>query len=179
MYRKFQDKWLLEYLYNELLRWNRWCSKNRDNDGLLCWGTSVVEPPLKSDFATNNWQGAAYESGLDNSSINDDVLFNKQTYILELADAGLMGLNVIDCDALADISMTLGKTEEAKELTGRVAYCRKNLAKLWDEKAGTYKNKRADTKVFSNRLSPTHFYPMLAKAPTQAQTVRMAKEPSA
>ena len=50
LYKKFQDKWLLEYVYNDLLKWNRWWPKNRDNKGLLCWGSSPVEPPLKSDF---------------------------------------------------------------------------------------------------------------------------------
>ena len=176
LYKKFGDDWLLEYIFDDLLSWNRWWPKNRDNNGLLCWGSSTVEPPLKSDFATNDWQGAAYESGLDNSPMYDAVPFNKQTHMLELADAGLMGLYVMDCDALADISSILGKTQEAKELKDRGAYYRKNLAQLWDEKAGIYKNKRTDTGELSARLSPTNFYPMLAKAPTQAQAERMVKE---
>jgi len=55
-------------------------------------------------------------------------------------------------------------------------YYRKNLAQFWDEKAGIYKNKRTDTGEFSSRISPTNFYPLLAKAPTQAQAERMIKE---
>lgn len=176
LYKKFQDKWLLEYVYDDLLKWNRWWPKNRDNKGLLCWGSSPVEPPLKSDFATNEWQGAAYESGLDNSPMYDNVPFNKQTHTLELADAGLMGLYVMDCDNLAEIATILGKVQESKELKDRGNYYRKNLAQLWDENAGIYKNKRTDTGEFSSRLSPTNFYPMLAKAPTQAQAESMVKE---
>ncbi len=176
LYKKFQDKWLLEYVYDELLKWNRWWPKSRDNNGLLCWGSSVVEPPLKSDFATNDWQGAAYESGLDNSPMYDKVPFNKQTHLLELADAGLMGLYVMDCDNLAGIATILGKTQDAKELKDRGNYYRKNLSQLWDEKAGIYKNRRTDTGELSSRLSPTNFYPMLAKAPTQSQAERMVKQ---
>jgi hypothetical protein len=176
LYRKFQDKWLLEYVYDDLLKWNRWWPKNRDNNGLLCWGSSPVEPPLKSDFATNDWQGAAYESGLDNSPMYDSIPFNKQKHMLELADAGLMGLYVMDCDNLAEIATILGKAQDAKELKERGEYYRKNLGQLWDEKAGIYKNQRTDTGEFSSRLSPTNFYPMLAKAPTQAQAERMVKE---
>ncbi len=176
LFEKFQDKWLLEYVYEDLLKWNRWWPKNRDNKGLLCWGSSIVEPPLKSDFATNEWQGAAYESGLDNSPMYDKVPFNKQTHMLELADAGLMGLYVMDCDNLAKIATILGKLQDAKELKDRGEYYRKNLAQLWDEKAGIYKNKRTDTGELSPRLSPTNFYPLLAKAPTQAQADRMIKE---
>lgn len=51
-----------------------------------------ADQPLKSDFVTNYWQEATYESGLDNSPIVDKVPFSKQTHILELADAGLRGL---------------------------------------------------------------------------------------
>jgi putative isomerase len=176
LYKKFQDKWLLEYVYDDLLKWNRWWPKNRDNKGLLCWGSSSAEPPLKSDFATNNWQGAAYESGLDNSPMYDNVPFNKQTHMLELADAGLMGLYVMDCDNLAEIAIILGKVSNAKELKERGDFYRKNLSQLWDEKAGIYKNKRTDTRELSPRLSPTNFYPLLGKAATQAQAERMVKE---
>ena len=176
LYKKYQDKWLLEYVYDDLLKWNRWWPKNRDNKGLLSWGSSPVEPPLKSDFATNDWQGAAYESGLDNSPMYDNVPFNKQTHMLELADAGLMGLYVMDCDNLAEIASVLGKVEDTKELKERGNYYRKNLNQLWDEKDGIYKNKRTDTGEFSSRLSPTNFYPLLANAPTQAQAERMVKE---
>jgi len=176
LYKKFRDKWLLEYVYDDLLKWNRWWPKNRDNNGLLCWGSSPVEPPLKSDFATNTWQGAAYESGLDNSPMYDNIPFNRQTHMLELADAGLMGMYVMDCEALADIAAILGRDREVKELRERGDYYRKNLGQLWDEKAGIYKNKRTDTGEFSDRLSPTNFYPMLAKAPTREQAERMVKE---
>ena len=163
-------------MFDDLLKWNRWWPKNRDNKGLLCWGSSAVDPPLKSDFATNAWQGAAYESGLDNSPMYDSIPFNKQTHMLELADAGLMGLYVMDCDALAEIADVLGKGKEAGELKERGEYYRKNLSQLWDDKAGIYKNKRTDTGEFSPRLSPTNFYPLLGKAPTQFQAERMTKE---
>ncbi len=176
LYRTFQDKWLLEYVFDDLLSWNRWWPNNRDHKGLLCWGSSPLEPPLKGDFATNTWQGAAYESGLDNSPMFDDVPFNTQTHMLELADVGLTALYVMDCDALAEIATLLGKTDEAAELTKRANFYRENLAQLWDEKAGIYKNKRTDTGEFSPILSPTNFYPLLAKAPTQAQAERMVKE---
>ncbi|NJK86176.1 MAG: hypothetical protein HC906_09590, partial [Bacteroidales bacterium] len=69
--------------FDDLLRWNRWWPENRDNKGLLCWGSSPVAPPYKGDFATNTWQGAAYESGLDNSPMFDDIPFNTETHMFE------------------------------------------------------------------------------------------------
>jgi putative isomerase len=176
LYKKFGDKWLLQYVFDDLLSWNRWWPKNRDNKGLLCWGSSPVPLPLKSDFATNAWQGAAYESGLDNSPMFDSVVFNTDSHLLELADAGLMGLYVMDCDALRDIALLLGKDEEAMELKQRADYYRKNLGQLWDEKTGIYLNKHTVTGKFSSHISPTNFYPLLAKAPSQDQASRMIKE---
>jgi neutral trehalase len=171
LYFKYQDKWLLEYVFDDLMTWNRWWPKNRDHKGLLCWGSNLV-----NSYGANEWQGATFESGLDNSPIYDSIPFNKQTHMLELADADLMGLYVMDCDALVEIACVLGKNEEVKELKIRGEYYRKNLSQLWDDKAGIYKNKRTDTGEFSPHLSPTNFYPMLAKAPTQAQAERMIKE---
>jgi neutral trehalase len=135
-----------------------------------------VQPPLKSDFATNEWQGAAYESGLDNSPLFDSIVFNRETHMFELADAGLMGLYVMDCKALQEIALILGKEQEAAELKKRADFYGKNLEQLWDEKTGIYRNKNTITGKFSSHMSPTNFYPLLSKAPSPRQADRMAKE---
>jgi len=176
LYRKYKEKWVIEYVFDDLLKWNRWWPGNRDNSGLLCWGSSPVELPYRSDFATNTWQGAAYESGLDNSPMFDNVPFNTGTHMMEQADAGLMGLYVMDCDVLAELATEIGRLTEAEELSHRADFYRKNLSFLWDEKSGMYRNKRTDTGEFSEHISPTNFYPLLAKAPSPQQAERMIKE---
>lgn len=50
------------------------------------------------------------------------------------------------------------------------------MGTLWDEKTGTFLNKRLDINTNSSRLSPTSFYPLLAEACTQQQAERMIKE---
>jgi glycogen debranching enzyme len=70
----------------------------------------------------------------------------------------------------------LGVKEAEKELHNRAEKYRKNLNKLWDEHTGLYLNKRLDTNEFCYRISPTNFYPLLAKVPTQKQADRMIKE---
>ena len=81
------------------------------------------------------WQGAIYESGLDNSPMYDGTVYNSQTHLLEYADVGLMSLYVADCDALAEIATTLGKTAEAAELKARGEKYRSKLQTMWDEQA--------------------------------------------
>ncbi len=174
LYRKFQETWILEYVFDDLLRWNRWWDTNRNSNGLLCWGSDPLPEPNNGDC--NNWQAAAYETGLDNSPMYDGIPFNTTTHKMELADVGLMGLYVMDCEALAEIATVIGRTSEAKELTGRKEYFRNNMQQLWSEEEGIYLNKRTDTGRFSRRLAPTLFYAMLAKAPSQHQAQRMISE---
>jgi neutral trehalase len=85
----------------------------------------------------------------------------------------MTSLYIADCDALAEIADVLGKTVEAKELRDRAARYRAKLATLWDERAGIFLNKNLHTGDVNRRLSPTNFYPMLAKAatPEQARTM--------
>jgi putative isomerase len=177
LYRKFHDKWLLRDSFDRLLAWNQWWAANRDVDGYLVWGSDKhPRPECGEDSSCGTLQGARYESGLDNSPMYDDVPFDSKTERMMLADVGLMGMYIADCDALATIAAELGKTAEAAELSSRAAKYRKSLATLWDEKTGIFLNKDLVNGKLSPRLSPTNFYPMLAKAATPAQADRMVRE---
>jgi len=95
---------------------------------------------------------------------------------MRLADAGLTGLYIADCNALSEIAGVLGKDKEQRELKDRGSYYTKNLQKLWSEDKGFFLNMHTDSKEFNNRTSPTNFYPLLGKAATQRQAERMIKE---
>ena len=173
IYKKYREKWFLNEVYDELLTWNRWWANNRSIKGYLSWGSYYKDDTNRTE---SREQSAAYESGLDNSPMYDSVPFNTKTHTLELADVGLMSLYVADCNALAEIADTLKKTTEAAELKQRGEYYTKQLKTLWDQKTGIFLNKRLDTTANSCRLSPTNFYPLLAKACTPEQAERIIKE---
>jgi len=179
LYRKFGDRWLLEEVYDALLTWNRWWVANRSWDGLLCWGSDPYEPVTGTFFEValvHDLQGAAFESGLDNSPMYDDVPFDSERHLMALADVGLNALYVADCEALADIASALGREGDVAELRGRAAAHRRLIQTLWHEPSGIYLNRRMDTGMPSQRLSPTNFYPLLSRAPTEAQAKRMIAE---
>jgi hypothetical protein len=177
LYRKFHDRWLLEETFKPLLSWNRWWPGHRDIQGYLTWGSDKDNQPENLDYSSRGtWQGAIYESGLDNSPMYDGTVYNSQSHLLEYADVGLMSMYIADCDALAEIADTLEKPAEAKELRDRGARYRAKLATLWDERAGIFLNKNLHTGQFSLRLSPTNFYPMLAQAATPAQARTMLEK---
>jgi len=177
LYRHYGDRWLLRDSFNTLLDWNRWWSKRRDMKGYLVWGTdSTIVPGQPADANKGKHYGAALESGLDNSPMYDDAVYNAKTGLMELADVGLMSTYVEDCRALADIADVLGRKTEADELRRRAARYGASLQTLWDDKSGIFLNKDLHTGALSHRLSPTNFYPLLAKTANPAEADRMLRE---
>jgi putative isomerase len=174
LYQKFHERWLLEEAFGPLLNWNRWWSEHRDMQGYLVWGSDGEnEPGNLDDESRGTRTGAILESGLDNSPMYDTATYNPQSHLLEYADVGLMSMYIADCDALAEIAEALDKHSEASELKERSAGYRSKLATLWSEREGIFLNKDLRTGLFSPRLSPTNFYPMLAHAATADQAREM------
>ncbi len=180
IYKRCQRKWLLEQCFDALLKWNRWWVENREKEGYLCWGSTPYEPVIgdrREPAQQNQRFGAALESGLDNSPMYDDIPFDeKKDHVLLMADVGLMGLFIADCNALIEIATILGRTEIITELELNAKRMNASLQTLWSEKDGLFLNKRLDTGEFEHRLSPTHFYPLISKSATEAQARRMIDE---
>jgi len=175
IYRKYHEKWLLKEVFDELITWNRWWMDNRDVDGYLCWGSNLKNPD-KSSGKKDNKQEAMWESGLDNSPMYDEAVFDSTKHVLMMADVGLMSLYISDCRNLAEIAKELGKSEIEKELVLRGDQYAQKLETLWNEKFGMYLNRNLSTGAPSYRVSPTLFYPLLAKVPDQKQAQRMISE---
>jgi putative isomerase len=176
IYQRFHDRWFLREAFAPLLRWNLWWAKTRDVQGYLAWGSDGENTPADlDDTARGTRAGAILESGLDNSPMYDDATYNATAHTLEFADVGLMSMYIADCDALATIADDLGETAAAGEIRERATRYRAKLATLWDDQAGIFLNKDLHTGQFSSRLSPTNFYPLLAKAATPQQAGVMIK----
>ena len=172
IYDRYGEPWFLEAVYPNLLRWNRWWDEERNNRGYLSWGSD--DHP--AGMGGLSLQAAKYESGLDNSPLFDEAVFNEETEMLELASAGLMGLYVADCNYLANMAEILGKPQEARELSARGERYAAKLQELWDEESGIFRDKNLATGAFSTHLAPTNFYPLLGGVATPDQARRMIEE---
>jgi len=116
------------------------------------------------------------ESGLDNSPMFRDATFDKEKHLMQLADVGLMSFYITDCRELTELARRIGRDEVVEELARRAEKYSESLKTLWCEETGLFLNKRLDTGELQPRLSPTHFYPLLAEVPTQEQARRMIDE---
>ena len=176
LYQKFGDRWFLEDTFPALLRWNQWWAEHRDLDGYLVWGSDGENLPANLDDTSRGTnRGAILESGLDNSPMYDDTTYDPKTHQLEFADVGLMSMYIADCDALANMADVLHRTEDAKVLRSRSSRYALKLQSLWSPEVGIFLNKDLHTGQFSRRLSPTNFYPLLARVASQAQADTMIK----
>ncbi|MGC2398726.1 MAG: trehalase family glycosidase [Acidobacteriaceae bacterium] len=177
LYQRSHDKWFLRDAFAPLLRWNQWWAEHRDIQGYLTWGSDGDNQPADLDDGSRGTRaGAILESGLDNSPMYDSTTYNKPGGKLEFADVGLMSMYIADCNALATIADILGEASQAKLIRARAERYRSKLATLWNNDAGIFLNKDLHTGQFSERLSPTNFYPLLARAATPQQAELMVKK---
>ncbi|MDR2901080.1 MAG: hypothetical protein LBV20_06130 [Treponema sp.] len=143
LYRTYREKWIVEYLFDDLLAWNRWFASNRMlPNGQLCWGSTPFQPRSGKRWETdgvNDRFGGALESGMDNLPAYDNIPFDKNTHLLCLADVGLTGLYIMDCEKLAELADLINRPE-GKELRARAEQSKLGLEELWDEDYGFYLN---------------------------------------
>lgn len=180
IYERFKEKWFLEEVYEKLAAWNDWFYRCRQTqNGLLTWGSDPYEKyydhHLESD-GIGDWQGASYESGLDNSPMYEDIPFDYEQHRFMLDDVGLSGLFIADCHALAEIAGILGTPEDKDRFLKRAECVENRLEELWDDEIGLYLNRRTDTGKYENRLSPFHFHALFSSKVSKEKCDRMIHE---
>lgn len=168
IYKQYPEKWFLEATFDDLLGWNRWWPKARMNEGLLSYGSSPADNPFNEPvFQTRT--AAGYESGMDDSPMYIGVPFNKNKNTIELQDVGLTSLYIADCYALAEMAGIIGRKKVKVELLKRAKRFSQKMKRTWSDDFGAFLNYHTDVDSLSTRVSPTLFYPLLAKVGTKNQ----------
>lgn len=179
LYRTFGDRWFLAETFGPLLSWNRWWWRVRRDGDLLCAGSTYFDPefPSPQDIPRIHQHfGATCETGWDGHPVFDDVPFDQDKSLLAAHDVGMNSLYAADCEALAEIADILGDQDAATELRQRHDTVVRALESLWDEGRGIYRSRRTDTGLFTERLSTTSFYPLLAGVGAGERAARMVNE---
>lgn len=161
IFEKYQDKWIVELLFDDLLDWSNWFLAKRQL------------PPLNLiSLGGEDMQGARFESGLDNSPMYDGEFYNATTQQMQLYDVGMTSMFTMEAEALAKLADAI-KRPEGDMLRLRAAAMRQKLSEeLWDQESGAFVNKFPNN-TFYRRVSPTSFYPLLTGGPTAEQADTM------
>ncbi len=164
LWERFHDTWFVKEIFGSLYRWNSWFRERRRlPDGTFCWGSDSFESGSETTDV-GNLQGAKYESGLDNSPMYDDAVFDHESGHMLLSDVGLTGLYIMDCRCLARLADIAKEPDAAAVLKQRLASAQDALETLWDPPTGIYQNRDAVTGEFSRRVSPTNLYSLFSDA---------------
>ena len=192
-----EDVWVAELLLEQYLMWNRWWGTNRQFSvatgsknatvGLVAPGSTRAADllPLQCQGMPdikNRVDVVTGETGLDNSPLYDVATYLVDEGAIDTVDVGLSAIHARDSLALANVSRLLGRGDLAAELQARGAATTEQLnSVLWHDGIGAYVNRLwtngswspIDPQTGVYVLAPTTFYPMLARAPTDAQVERM------
>eukprot|EP00927_Polykrikos_kofoidii_P055109 TRINITY_DN4941_c0_g1_i1.p1 TRINITY_DN4941_c0_g1~~TRINITY_DN4941_c0_g1_i1.p1 ORF type:complete len:926 (+),score=102.55 TRINITY_DN4941_c0_g1_i1:35-2812(+) len=167
LFRKFNDKWLVELVFDDMLDWVEWTQRSRTD---VSMGLYTLRSFNERTGKPGGMQEARYESGLDNSPMYDCKgdqqdgceYWNKATGTMELFDVGMSSMAASELFALAELAEAIGRTAEADGLRARgETFGIAIRSRLWDERMGTYANLVRYNQSLSKRISPTSFYPFL------------------
>lgn len=180
LYTKYQDKWLVELLLDDLIDWHNWFHDYRRLPplNLLCLGSDAI--PGSNYWSPNTLQSARLESGLDNSPMWDDfsdgktMHFNSTSHQMQLYELSQSSFYVSEAKSLITLAAAIGQSAKTAHLEERAATMKGLISKhLWDDVGKVFTNKWNENNKFNRRISPTSFYPLLAGAATDAQADAM------
>ena len=159
LFRKYGDVWLVELLFDDLLDWSDWFHSHRR-----------LAPLNLTALGGDDMQAARYESGLDNSPMYDGEFFVRTEAdgygLMRMWDVGMASMCAMSDEALAELALALGRSDDAARVRERARTMRQQIAAhLWDATSGAFVNLFSNG-TFNRRISPTSFYPMLAGAAT-------------
>lgn len=188
MFKKYNDTWLVELLFDDLYDWNKWFVAERTLAPLNITCLGSIE---------GNMQDARYESGLDNSPMYDvpgcsngtcgpwqcgttldgsETCGNFKDDKMQLYDVGMASMHTMDSAALAALATAIGRHSEAAILQAQADTMAKAINDhLWDEQSKIFVNRVPDGD-FYRRISPTSFYALQTNGPTDARADMMATQ---
>lgn len=180
LWEKYQDIDFVKEVYPKLFAWNTWFWENRRTiNGDFCWGSKLPRSGVQfvaANNGINELMGAKYETGMDNSPIYDESMYDKETGLMLMADVGLTGLFLKDCSSLMVLAEISGHLEDITTLRDRRDLAEECLQKLWCQKDGMFKNKDLVTGELSDRLAASNFYCLFSSKLTEEQKMSVVEK---
>ena len=96
-------------------------------------------------------------------------------HVLQLADMQSTSLFVLDAESIVALAIAVNRTEVVPRLRARAAQMKAQLAKAWDNQTESFLDIYPATGEFSDKLTPTAFYPLFAGAATDQQAITLVQ----
>jgi putative isomerase len=168
------DRTLLADAYPVLRRHLEWVARERDGNGngLYEYGSS----PTGGAQGTFTKQGALNESGMDNLAVFDEAVFRSDTHTIDLEEPGHNSLLALEWEMLGLIAREIGRPapEAESHLATAQTIAQRISRELWDPEREIFAARRWDG-TFAAHVSPTSFFPLVARAATGEQIDAMLR----
>ena len=188
LHARYNDDWLVHLLYDDAAAWINWFWRTRRLAPLQLVALGSDAGAMASRYNVPSLRMAMLESGMDNSPMYDGATFDNRTHLMRLYDVGMSSMLVSELRHLAHLARSPSiwahetaaareqKQREAREHERRASEMGRLIsAQMWNDPLGAFTNVHANG-THSTRVSPTSFYPMLARVATDRQAVRMVRE---
>lgn len=159
LYEKFQDKWLVELMFDDCLDWSDWTIRIRLYGNTSGRGSGNLNDDDAVLYTLRSWderhrlsggmQEARYESGLDNSPMYDCAgdkgdhceFFDHPTGTMSLLDVGMSSMAAQEAYALAALAKVIGRPESVMLNKRGDAWAQAVKNRLWDQEEKVYANR--------------------------------------
>jgi len=172
IFKKHHNIKFLDWVYPKLKLFHIWLKNNRDKnkDGLLEWGSED-----NGNIFIDGKEGGFYESGLDDSPMWIEAEWDENLRCFKMNCVDLTSIFCLDSLILSNIANVLGNKKDEIYFLKEYEYYKNLVNKfLWDETRQVYVNRHWNGK-FSEEISPTSFFPLLAKIPDKKRAKLLLK----
>lgn len=173
IYEKWRNIEFLEYIYPKLVLWHKWLKANRDKngDGLLEWGCDCP----KYSITITGKEAGFYESGMDDSPMFEEAEWDENLNCFKMNCVDFSSIFALDSLILHLMSRELKREDASDFFLSEYESLKKAINEnLWDKERKLYLNRHWNG-YFSYEISPTSFYPMVARIPSEEMARELVK----
>lgn len=152
----------LGQVYEPLCRWMEWFEENRKNRyGLYAWGARPGTVEERAFMPSSGKISAAYESGLDDSPMWEELEWDDENSCLAASCVDLSSLMAISYSVLGLMAGELGDRQTSEIFAKKSEEISSRMDELlYDSRSCVYKNRKHDGGL-ARFITPASFYPLI------------------
>jgi hypothetical protein len=162
IYLRHGNRAFLARVFEPLCHWMDWFENNRKNRyGLYAWGSTPRTGEDPQFFPSRGKISAAYESGLDDSPMWEELEWDQERSCLAASCVDLSSLMSLSYRVLSGMAAELGDRHASESLARKSEEISTRMDELlYDSRTCVYKNRKQDGSL-ARFITPANFYPLI------------------